>query len=68
MKLAFYFFSLGGSSGGAERMLWEVARAMLERGHDVHVVSWDPPCAQSFYPVPPRARWHRLGDGAGAGV
>jgi glycosyltransferase involved in cell wall biosynthesis len=68
MKLMFYFFSLSGSSGGAERMLFDVAAAMLQRGHDVRVVSWDPPSAQSFYPVPPRAHWHRLGDDASVGV
>lgn len=69
MKLMFYFFSLSGSSGGAERMLFDVAGAMLARGHDVHVVSWDAPSATpSFYPLPPRAQWHRLGGDASAGV
>ena len=38
-----YFFRLGASEGGAERMLLRLAANLVQRGHVVHVVSWDAP-------------------------
>lgn len=66
MKVALYFFRLAQSSGGAERMLVMLARALAERGHEVHVVSWDPPGSTAFYELPGNIRWHQLGFAPGA--
>lgn len=61
LKIAFYFFKLDMSSGGAERMMLGVVNAMVKRGHEVHIISWDRPEANAFYPLPEIAEWHRLG-------
>lgn len=61
LRIAFYFFRLHMSSGGAERMLLALATDMAARGHEVHVVSWDWPDAEAFYPLPQTVQWHRLG-------
>ena len=66
MKVALYFFRLSQSSGGAERMLVMLARALADRGHEVHVVSWDPPGSVAFYELPGNIRWHQLGFAPGA--
>ncbi len=59
-SVALYFFSLIGS-GGAERMACELAGALLSRGFDVHMVSWDIPGSRSFYPMQDAVTWSQLG-------
>lgn len=66
MKVALYFFRLAQSSGGAERMLVMLAGSLADRGHEVHVVSWDPPGSTAFYALPGGVNWHQLGFGPGA--
>jgi glycosyltransferase involved in cell wall biosynthesis len=56
-----YFFRLGNSEGGAERMLLRLADELVRRSHEVHVVSWDPPDAQAFHSLGPGVTWHKLG-------
>ena len=63
--VALYFYRLGTKAGGAERMICALADALVERGLRVHLVSWDPPDAQSFYPFNPAIRWSRLGFSPG---
>jgi len=65
MKVALYFFRLSQSSGGAERMLVLLARSLDDRGHEVHVVSWDPPGSDAFYELPANVHWHQLGFAPG---
>lgn len=65
MKVTLYFFRLAQSSGGAERMLLMLARSLAERGHEVHVVSWDPPGSVAFYELPGSVQWHQLGFAPG---
>jgi glycosyltransferase involved in cell wall biosynthesis len=65
MKVALYFFRLSQSSGGAERMLVMLARSLADRGHEVHVVSWDPPGSVAFYELPGNVQWHQLGFAPG---
>lgn len=55
MKLVFAIKSLNVVGGGAERVLVHVANALVARGHDVEVITFDPP-GQSFYSLDPRVR------------
>jgi GalNAc-alpha-(1->4)-GalNAc-alpha-(1->3)-diNAcBac-PP-undecaprenol alpha-1,4-N-acetyl-D-galactosaminyltransferase len=59
--VALYFYRLGGTGGGAPRMVCLLASALVTRGFDVHLLSWDDPPAQSFYPLASEVKWHRLG-------
>jgi len=59
-----YFYQLS-KAGGAERMLCALANALSSQGHRVHVVSWDPPGARSYYTLHEDVAWHRLGFKAG---
>ena len=56
-----YFYRLGSSAGGAERMICDLANALLGRGFIVHLVSWDDESAVTFYPLNEGVIWHRLG-------
>lgn len=61
LTVVLYFFRLGDSEGGAERMLLRLADDLVRRSHEVHVVSWDPPDAQAFHPLGPGVTWHKMG-------
>jgi GalNAc-alpha-(1->4)-GalNAc-alpha-(1->3)-diNAcBac-PP-undecaprenol alpha-1,4-N-acetyl-D-galactosaminyltransferase len=65
LRIVFYFFRLDKSSGGAERMMLGLAQGMSDRGHDVHIVSWDCSGAEVFYPLTGDVHWHRLGFDSG---
>jgi glycosyltransferase involved in cell wall biosynthesis len=56
MRLLFAIKSLAAAGGGAERVLCEVCSGLAERGHQVSIVSYDPPGAPSFYPLDSRVR------------
>ena len=56
MNLLFAIKSLAAAGGGAERVLCEVCSGLAARGHDVAVLTYDPPGAPSFYPLDPRVR------------
>lgn len=59
-SVALYFHRLT-IPGGAERMICQLAIALAERGFHVYLISWDPPDAQAFYPVPTTVTWIKLG-------
>lgn len=59
--ISLYFFRLAESSGGAERRLITVAKDLSAKGHDVHIVSWDPPGSFTFYELCDGVTWHQLG-------
>jgi glycosyltransferase involved in cell wall biosynthesis len=59
--VALYFYRLGTTGGGAQRMLCLLANALVARGFNVHVISWDEPGATCFYRLAPEVKWHRLG-------
>lgn len=65
LRIAFYFFRLEKASGGAERMMLSLVQGMAERGHEVHIVSWDRSEAEAFYPLTGDVHWHRLGFNSG---
>jgi GalNAc-alpha-(1->4)-GalNAc-alpha-(1->3)-diNAcBac-PP-undecaprenol alpha-1,4-N-acetyl-D-galactosaminyltransferase len=58
--IALYFHRLA-SSGGAERMVCQLATALVDRGFRVHIISWDTSNAQSYYALHPAVQWYRLG-------
>ena len=60
-----YFHSLAGKGGGAERQLISLSSALAERGHVVHVITWDENADKSFYPFPNAVSWHKLGSETG---
>lgn len=66
MKLLFVIKTLGraGGSGGAERVLMQVTRALAERGHDVTVASFDAPEEQDFYRFDDGVERVRMGSGS----
>lgn len=53
MRLLFAIKSLNVQGGGAERVLTDVANGLRQRGHDVSVMTFDPP-GQEFYSLDPR--------------
>jgi GalNAc-alpha-(1->4)-GalNAc-alpha-(1->3)-diNAcBac-PP-undecaprenol alpha-1,4-N-acetyl-D-galactosaminyltransferase len=56
MKLLFCIKQLHNAVGGAERVLCTICSELAERGHQVTVVSFDPPGSQPFYPLDARVR------------
>lgn len=64
LRIGLYFFSLAGH-GGAERMLLSLARALSARGHEVEIISLDPPGASAFHALPEGVLWSRLGHDQG---
>jgi GalNAc-alpha-(1->4)-GalNAc-alpha-(1->3)-diNAcBac-PP-undecaprenol alpha-1,4-N-acetyl-D-galactosaminyltransferase len=65
MAVALYFYRLGGAGGGAERMVCQLAGALVKRGFEVHLISWDAKDAVAFYPIHPGVRWTKLGFAPG---
>jgi len=59
-SVGLYFQKLGGKGGGAEKMLCFLAEELLNRGYTVHIFSWDPPCASSFYKISDDVHWHKM--------
>jgi len=55
MKLLFAIKSLNVAGGGAERVLADVASGLAARGHDVSVLTFDPP-GEAFYELDRRVR------------
>ncbi len=50
-------------AGGVERMAIALMNALVERGHDVSLFTWDREGAQPYYPMAAGIRWHRLDMG-----
>ena len=50
MRAVFAIKSMNTAGGGAERVLAEVVNGLVERGHDLSVVTFDGP-GHSFYPL-----------------
>ena len=59
-SVALFFYRMTGP-GGAERMICQLAGALVERDFRVHLTSWDPSGATAFYPLHPAVRWEKLG-------
>jgi glycosyltransferase involved in cell wall biosynthesis len=63
MKLLFAIKRLHSAVGGAERVLCTVCSELAMRGHDVAIVTFDPPGGQPFYSLAARVRRIDLGIG-----
>ncbi len=63
MKLVFCIKQLHGAVGGAERVLCTLCCELAARGHQVTVVSFDPPGSLPFYPLDVRVRQVTLAIG-----
>lgn len=63
MKVLFAIKKLASAVGGAERVLCTVCSELVKRGHEVSILSFDPPGGMPFYPLDPRVRRVDLGIG-----
>ena len=63
MRILFAARAMHRMAGGVERMIATVMHAMVARGHEVDLLTWDLDGAEPFYPMPPSVRWHRLNLG-----
>jgi glycosyltransferase involved in cell wall biosynthesis len=63
MKFLFAIKRLNSAVGGAERVLCTVCSELAKRGHDVALVTFDPPEGQPFYALDARVRRIDLGIG-----
>ncbi len=60
MRVLFVARAIHAMAGGVERMIIMLVHAMLERGHQIELFTWDRAGTRAFYPMDPRIRWHRL--------
>jgi GalNAc-alpha-(1->4)-GalNAc-alpha-(1->3)-diNAcBac-PP-undecaprenol alpha-1,4-N-acetyl-D-galactosaminyltransferase len=63
MRLLFVCRMLANGVGGVERISIHLMNAMVERGHEVSLFTWDRAPAQAFYAMRGEIRWHRLDMG-----
>lgn len=56
MKILFCVKALSTKGGGAERVLTDVANGLVERGHDVSVLTYDKPDSRPFYSLDQRVK------------
>ena len=63
MKMLFVARAMDQMAGGLERMMVMVMDAMVARGHEVALFSWDHANAKSFYPMASKIDWYRLDMG-----
>lgn len=59
--VALFFYRLGDSCGGAERIICALANSLYECGFPVHLISWDNINSRTFFPLNQGINWHRLG-------
>jgi len=55
--------AMDGSAGGLQRMITTIMQALVARGHDICLLTWDGEGAESFFPMASRIRWHKLAMG-----
>ena len=60
MKLLFAIKNFTDAVGGAEKVLCVISSLLVERGHDVTVLSFDSAGGKSFYPIDERVKQIRL--------
>ena len=63
MRLLFSSRAIDGIAGGVEKMIAAVMNEMVDRGHEVHFLTWDRRNAQAFYALDPAIHWHRIDVG-----
>jgi glycosyltransferase involved in cell wall biosynthesis len=63
MRLLFVCRMFENVAGGVERMAINIMNAMVERGHDVSLFTWDLAGARAYFPMHDSIVWHRLDMG-----
>ena len=63
MKIIFVIKALDNVGGGAERVLADVSRGLSENGHEITIVTYDPPGGESYYALHPAVKRIALGIG-----
>ncbi len=63
MKLLFSARAINNMAGGVERMITALMNAMVERGHDVQLLTFDNSNSKSFYEISDKIKWHMLNLG-----
>ncbi len=63
MKMMFTARAMNRMAGGVQRMVVTIMNAMVARGHEVSLFSWDMAGAQTFFPMAPEIVWHKLDVG-----
>ena len=63
MKILFYSRSYKNMAGGIERKSLEIAAGLIERGHQVDIVSLDSNGDLAFYDWPENVTWHKVNIG-----
>jgi GalNAc-alpha-(1->4)-GalNAc-alpha-(1->3)-diNAcBac-PP-undecaprenol alpha-1,4-N-acetyl-D-galactosaminyltransferase len=64
MRLMFAARMIDRTAGGVERMIITIMNALVARGHEVDLFTWDLRGAEAFYPMAPNITWHRLDMGS----
>lgn len=63
MRVMFAGRAIDRMAGGVERMMATVMNALVRRGHEVDLLTWDRDDAAPFFPIDERVSWHRLALG-----
>lgn len=64
MRIMFSCRAMANMAGGVERMIVTLAHAMLARGHQVSLLTWDKDeQAKAFFDMDPRIAWYKLAAG-----
>jgi GalNAc-alpha-(1->4)-GalNAc-alpha-(1->3)-diNAcBac-PP-undecaprenol alpha-1,4-N-acetyl-D-galactosaminyltransferase len=63
VKLLFAARAINRMAGGVERMIITIMNAMVVRGHEVELFTWDRDGAEAFFPMSPAIVWHKLNLG-----
>ena len=64
MRLMFAARMIDRMAGGVERMVITLTNALVARGHEVDLFTWDLRGAEAFYTMAPNVTWHRLDMGS----
>jgi glycosyltransferase involved in cell wall biosynthesis len=60
MRIVLFSRHYSGVVGGIERLSLEIAQVLIDAGHDVHLISFDKPKSNMFFPSPQDMKWHQL--------
>jgi glycosyltransferase involved in cell wall biosynthesis len=61
LRIILATISLHRMAGGLERNIVLLANYLEQRGHEVHMVTFDQEEAESFYPLATEVQWHKTG-------
>lgn len=63
LKIIFVIKALDNVGGGAERVLADVSSGLVENGHEITIITYDPPGGESYYALHPAVKRIALGIG-----